>query len=145
SRCHSISIGFDLVPGNTRLLDLGALTWFGEKPQDRIAYLTVFPLPGRLRANLFVYRKMDDPWLRALRAQPSAVIGESLPGFARTIGALEVAGPVRFRPVDLVDADAVPRPCEVLVGDAFSTACPASGTGGSKAMIDVERLCNHYI
>jgi 2-polyprenyl-6-methoxyphenol hydroxylase-like FAD-dependent oxidoreductase len=33
----------------------------------------------------------------------------------------------------------------VLVGDAFSTACPASGTGASKAMIDVERLCHAYI
>ena len=144
SRCHSVSIGFDLAPSNARIRDLGALTWFGETPQDRVAYLTVFPLPGRLRANLFVYRGMDDAWLRQLRADPSAVINDALPGFAKTIGRLEVTGPVRFRPVDLVDTDAAPRPGEVLVGDAFSTACPASGTGASKAMIDVERLCNVY-
>jgi hypothetical protein len=31
------------------------------------------------------------------------------------------------------------------VGDAFSTACPVSGTGGAKAFLDVERLCNVYI
>jgi len=144
-RCHSVSIAFDLVPSNERLKDLGPLTWFGEKPQDRTAYLTIFPLPGRLRANLFVYRETDDPWLREFRVRPSATLAESLPGFARTVGALEISGPVRFRPTDLVDTDAMPQPGMVLVGDAFSTACPASGTGASKAMIDVERLCHMYV
>jgi len=144
-RCQSISIGFDLAPSNARLLDLGALTWFGEDPGDRTAYLTVFPLPGRLRANLFVYRETDDPWLRDFRARPSATLADSLPGFTRTIGTIEVAGPIRFRPVDLVDTDVIPQPGMVLVGDAFSTACPVSGTGASKAMIDVERLCNIYV
>ncbi|MGE0767668.1 MAG: FAD-dependent oxidoreductase [Hyphomicrobiaceae bacterium] len=144
-RCHSISIGFDLVPGNTRLANLGALTWFGERPRDRIAYLTIFPLAGRLRANLFVYRQTDDTWLREFRARPSAVLADSLPGFTRTIGTLDISGPIRFRSMDLVDTEAKPQPGVVLVGDAFGTACPASGTGASKAMIDVERLCNIHV
>jgi 2-polyprenyl-6-methoxyphenol hydroxylase-like FAD-dependent oxidoreductase len=33
----------------------------------------------------------------------------------------------------------------VLVGDAFSTSCPAAGTGTTKVFTDVERLCNVYI
>jgi hypothetical protein len=33
----------------------------------------------------------------------------------------------------------------VLVGDAFSTSCPAAGTGTTKVFTDVERLCNSYI
>lgn len=143
-RCQSISIGFDLVPSNPRLAELGPLTWFGEHPHDRIAYLTIFPLPDRLRANLFVYRETDDPWLRAFRARPAATVLDSLPGFARTIGPLEISGPVSLRPVDLVDTIVTPQPGVVLVGDAFRTACPVSGTGASKAMIDVERLCNVY-
>ena len=33
----------------------------------------------------------------------------------------------------------------VLIGDAFSTSCPAAGTGTGKVFTDVERLCNVYI
>ncbi|MGD9805886.1 MAG: FAD-dependent monooxygenase [Hyphomicrobiaceae bacterium] len=143
--CHSISIGFDLIPSNSRLKDLGALTWFGEQPQDRIAYLTIFPLPDRLRANLFVYRSTNDPWLRQFRDRPAATLIDSLPGFSNAIGSLEIASPMRFRPVDLIDTDVGAQSAVVVVGDAFSTACPASGTGASKAMVDVERLCNAYI
>jgi hypothetical protein len=31
------------------------------------------------------------------------------------------------------------------VGDAFSSSCPAAGTGARKALVDVERLCNMHI
>jgi 2-polyprenyl-6-methoxyphenol hydroxylase-like FAD-dependent oxidoreductase len=37
------------------------------------------------------------------------------------------------------------QPGIVLVGDAFSTSCPAAGTGTTKVFTDVERLCNVYI
>jgi 2-polyprenyl-6-methoxyphenol hydroxylase-like FAD-dependent oxidoreductase len=33
----------------------------------------------------------------------------------------------------------------VLVGDAFSTSCPAAGTGTTKVFTDVGRLCNVHI
>ena len=33
----------------------------------------------------------------------------------------------------------------MLVGDAFSTACPVSGTGAAKALLDVERLCHAHV
>ena len=33
----------------------------------------------------------------------------------------------------------------MLVGDAFETTCPVSGTGTDKVFTDVERLCNVHI
>jgi 2-polyprenyl-6-methoxyphenol hydroxylase-like FAD-dependent oxidoreductase len=33
----------------------------------------------------------------------------------------------------------------VLVGDAFKTTCPVTGTGTDKVFTDVERLCNVHI
>ena len=33
----------------------------------------------------------------------------------------------------------------MLVGDAFSSSCPAAGTGARKVLVDVERLCNVHI
>src|ERR1044071_586676 len=53
SRCHSVSVGFDMEAGDW---PFEALTYFGEDPVHRVAYLTLFPLPSSCRANLFVYR-----------------------------------------------------------------------------------------
>ena len=44
SACHSISIGFDLVPVGRAAFDFPALTYFSERPSDRIPYLTLFPV-----------------------------------------------------------------------------------------------------
>jgi 2-polyprenyl-6-methoxyphenol hydroxylase-like FAD-dependent oxidoreductase len=142
SRCHSVSIGFDLDAANW---PFEALTYFGEDPAHRVAYLTLFPLPSGGRANLFVYRELNDPWLKRLRENPAATMAECMPQLARLSGALRVKGPLKIRPVDLAVTDNVLQPGAVLVGDAFSTACPVSGTGAAKALLDVERLCNAYV
>ena len=142
SRCHSVSVGFDVEPGQW---PFEALTYFGEDPAQRVAYFTLFPLPSGFRVNLFVYRELNDPWLRRLRDNPGATIAESLPQLARLTGALQVKGALKIRPVDLVATDNVLQGGVALVGDAFSTACPVSGTGAAKALLDAERLCNVYV
>ena len=142
SRCHSVSIGFDVDSVNW---PFDALTYFGEEPAQRVAYLTLFPLPSGGRANLFVYRELNDPWIRRLRDNPAAVVAETLPGLAQFTGLLRVNGPLKIRPVDLVATDDLLQPGVALVGDAFSTACPVSGTGAAKALLDAERLCNVYV
>ncbi len=142
SRCHSVSIGFDVDNTNW---PFDALTYFGEEPAQRIAYLTLFPLPSGGRANLFVYRELNDPWIKRLRDNPAAVIAETLPGLAQFTGLLRINGPLKIRPVDLVATDDLLQPGVALVGDAFSTACPVSGTGAAKALLDAERLCNVYV
>ena len=142
SHCHSVSIGFDIEHGGW---SFDALTYFGEDPAQRVAYITLFPLPSGWRVNLFVYRELNDPWFKALRENPAAAIAETMPQLTRFTGMLRVKGPLKIRPVDLLAADDVVRPGIVLAGDAFSTACPVSGTGAAKALLDAERLCNVYI
>lgn len=75
SACHSISIGFDIVPVGRSAFAFPALTYFSERPSDRIPYITLFPVGTRMRANLFVYRACDDPWLRELRPDRDAGCG----------------------------------------------------------------------
>jgi len=142
SRCHSVSIGFDVDSANW---PFDALTHFGEDPAQRVAYLTLFPLPSGGRANLFVYRELNDPWIKHVRENPAAVIAQTLPGLAQFTGHLRVNGPLKIRPVDLVATDNLLQPGLALLGDAFSTACPVSGTGAAKALLDAERLCNAYV
>jgi 2-polyprenyl-6-methoxyphenol hydroxylase-like FAD-dependent oxidoreductase len=145
SAAHSISIGFDVTPVGRPSFDFPALTYFSERPSDRIPYITLFPIGSRMRANLFVYRALDDPWLRELRQSPVATLNAALPRLRRITGTFDVAGEVKVRPVDLYVNTAFRRPGIVLVGDAFATSCPAAGTGIDRVLTDVERLCNAYV
>jgi 2-polyprenyl-6-methoxyphenol hydroxylase-like FAD-dependent oxidoreductase len=92
-----------------------------------------------------VYRGFDDPWLRELRRAPSETLNAALPRLKRITGAFDIAGEIKIRPIDLYVNDASGQPGLVLVGDAFSTSCPAAGTGTDKVFTDVERLCNVHI
>lgn len=145
SACHSISIGFDVVPTGRNAFDFPALTYFSERPSDRIPYISLFPIGSRMRANLFVYRGFDDPWLGELRRAPAETLNAALPRLERITGGFDIPGEIKIRPVDLYVNDASGQPGLVLVGDAFSTSCPAAGTGCDKVFTDVERLCNVHI
>ena len=145
SRTHSIMLGFDLVPAGRASFAFPALTYYGERVDDRAAYITLFPIGQTMRANLCVYRGMDDPWLRQFRDAPRDTLATLMPGLAKITGAFDISGMVKIRPADLYVTTGVNRPGVVLVGDAFSTSCPIAGTGTGKVFTDVERLCNVYI
>jgi len=145
SKTHSIMLGFDLAPAGRASFSFPALTYYGEHPSDRTAYITLFPVGKTMRANLCVYRDMDDPWLRGFRAAPRDTLMALMPGLAPIIGAYAVHGNVQIRPADLYQTENVAQAGVVLVGDAFSTSCPAAGTGTGKVFTDVERLCNVHI
>ena len=44
-----------------------------------------------MRANLFVYRDMQDPWLRALRHDGAHALFALMPGLRKFTGAVEVS------------------------------------------------------
>jgi 2-polyprenyl-6-methoxyphenol hydroxylase-like FAD-dependent oxidoreductase len=144
SACHSISVGFNLTPVGRRGFDFRALTYFPERAADRVAYLTLFPIGTIMRANLFVYRDMHDPWLRQMKVAPHEALHTLMHGLQRFTGDTEVSD-VKIRPVDLVVSTNYRQAGIVLAGDAFATSCPAAGTGCNKVLTDVERLCNHHI
>ncbi|MBV9558719.1 MAG: FAD-dependent monooxygenase [Pseudolabrys sp.] len=145
SRCHSVSLGFDVEPVGSANFPFDALTYFGETPQDCVSYLTLFPIASGARANLFVYRGLDDPWLRQFRDDPAATLMQCLPRLQRLTSEFKAASPVKMRPTDLYRTMNVLQSGIVLIGDAYATACPTSGTGASKAMTDVARLCDVYV
>lgn len=145
SACHSISIGFDLAPIGRPAFEFPALTYFSERPSERVPYLTLFPVGSRMRANLFAYREIDDPWLRQMRHRPAETMNAALPRLRRMTGEYEVAGDVRIRTADLYVSEGYRQPGVVLVGDAFACTCPVTGTGTDKVFTDVAQLCNIHI
>jgi 2-polyprenyl-6-methoxyphenol hydroxylase-like FAD-dependent oxidoreductase len=145
SACHSISLGFDMAPIGRPAFDFPALTYFSEKSSDRTPYLTLFPIGNAMRANLFVYREIDDPWLQQMRRTPEDTLNASLPKLRKLVGDFHISGDIKIRPADLYVSTGYRQPGIVLVGDAFATSCPVSGTGTDKVFTDVERLCNTHI
>jgi 2-polyprenyl-6-methoxyphenol hydroxylase-like FAD-dependent oxidoreductase len=145
SECHSIMAGFDFTPVDRSTFDFPALTYYPERSHDRMAYLTLFPIGNVMRANLLVYRRMDDPWLRQLRQAPEQTLHAMMPGLRRIAGEFKVTGQIKIRPADLYVTEGHRQPGIVLIGDAFATSCPAAGTGTDKVFTDVERLCNVHI
>jgi 2-polyprenyl-6-methoxyphenol hydroxylase-like FAD-dependent oxidoreductase len=145
SRCHSVTLAFNVRPRGGDRFPFQALTYYGERAADRVAYLTVFPVGDAMRANLMVYRAMDDPWLRAMRDSPEEAMTAVLPRLTALTGDVQVEGPVKIRPADLHFSRGHLQPGIVLVGDAFGTSCPAAGTGARKVFTDVQRLCQVYV
>jgi 2-polyprenyl-6-methoxyphenol hydroxylase-like FAD-dependent oxidoreductase len=145
SLCHSISVGFDIKLKGHGSFAFPALTYFGEHPESRVGYITLFPIGATMRANLFVYRDKRDPWLGALRETPQATLFAAMPRLRKLIGDVELTSDIEIRPVDLYVTRGHRQPGVVLAGDAFGTSCPAAGTGVAKVLTDVERLCNVYI
>jgi 2-polyprenyl-6-methoxyphenol hydroxylase-like FAD-dependent oxidoreductase len=145
SPCHSVSIGFDIAPVGRPAFDFPAMTYFSERTSDRIPYISMFPIGERMRANLFTYRESDDPWIRQFRSAPVETLNAALPRLRRITGEFEISGDVKVRPADLYVSTHYLKHGIVLVGDAFETTCPVTGTGTDKVFTDVERLCNVHI
>jgi 2-polyprenyl-6-methoxyphenol hydroxylase-like FAD-dependent oxidoreductase len=145
SECHSITAGFDFTPVGRSTFEFPALTYYPERSRDRMAYLTLFPIGNVMRANLLVYRRMDDPWLRQLRQAPEQTLQAMMPGLRGITGEFKVTGQIKIRPADLYITEGHRQCGVVLIGDAFATSCPAAGTGTDKVFTDVERLCNVHI
>jgi 2-polyprenyl-6-methoxyphenol hydroxylase-like FAD-dependent oxidoreductase len=145
SACHSITLGFDIAPVGRSGFGFPALTYFSERSSDRIPYLTLFPVGKKMRANLFVYRQMDDPWLQEMRRAPEQTLHAWLPRLRRISGEFAIEGDIKIRLADLHVTSGYRQSGVVLVGDAFKTTCPVTGTGTDKVFTDVERLCNVHI
>ncbi len=144
-RRQSMTFGFNIRPVDAGAFKHAALTCYGGRVCDGIDYLSLFPAGGVTRANLFVFREHDDPWVKALRGRPSETLVETLPGLVETFGNFEVMDRVSSWLTDITVTENCRRDGAVLIGDAYQTSCPAAGTGVSRLLTDVERLCRVHV
>src|ERR1700737_227770 len=101
SSCHSVTLGFDVEPVDRAAFAFPALTYWPKRARERMAYLSLFPIGGRMRANLMVYRDMTDPGLPQFPQAPEQTMCAMMPGLARMTGGFKVSGPIKVRPADL--------------------------------------------
>jgi 2-polyprenyl-6-methoxyphenol hydroxylase-like FAD-dependent oxidoreductase len=80
-----------------------------------------------------------------MRRAPEATLIASLPRLRRIVGDFRISGDIKIRPADLYVSSGHRQAGVVMIGDAFETSCPVTGTGTDKVFTDVERLCNLHI
>jgi 2-polyprenyl-6-methoxyphenol hydroxylase-like FAD-dependent oxidoreductase len=142
---HSVSFGFTIARPDISPFKFEALTCYGGRAADGVDYLTLFPVRAGMRANLFMFRDPTDPIMRELRRETKSTLLRLMPGLQSYLGDFSVISPVRNWVMDLSAAEGHLQPGIVLIGDAFQTNCPAAGTGVSRLLVDVERLCTEYV
>jgi 2-polyprenyl-6-methoxyphenol hydroxylase-like FAD-dependent oxidoreductase len=141
---HSLAFGFTIAPADGAEFAFPALTSYGERT-DGIDYLSIFPVPGGMRANLFMFRDPNDPIMREIRREPKSTLLRLMPGLRQHLGDFRVTDRVQNWVMDLANVKGHLQPGIVLIGDAFQTSCPAAGTGVSRLLVDVERLCTVHL
>lgn len=142
---HSLAFGFTIAPEQGASFEFPALTCYGERTIDGIDYLSIFPMPEGMRANLFMFRDPNDPIMRELRRDPKSTLYRLMPGLRAYLGDFRVTDRVHHWVMDLAATEGHLQPGVVLIGDAFQTSCPAAGTGVSRLLVDIERLCTVYV
>lgn len=142
---HSLCVGFDITRADGSPFPFDALTYWADSPESGIDFISLFTVPGAMRVNLFGYLDLRDPWLRLLIEAPHVAIDRAMPKLTRIVGDWRAISRVEIRAIDLYVTD-VPRiDGAVLVGDAWQSVCPATGTGPGKVVTDVEVLCRTHI
>ncbi|MEN3350397.1 MAG: hypothetical protein V7632_4032 [Bradyrhizobium sp.] len=142
---HSVSFGFTIARPDDAPFDFDALTAYGERTADGVDYLSLFPISDGMRANLFMFRDPTDPIMRELRRDTKRTLLRLMPGLQPYLGDFQTVGQVQSWVMDLSVVEGHVQPGVVLIGDAFQTNCPAAGTGVSRLLVDVERLCTDHV
>jgi 2-polyprenyl-6-methoxyphenol hydroxylase-like FAD-dependent oxidoreductase len=142
---HSVSFGFTIARPDGTPFDFESLTCYGERTAEGVDYLTLFPVPDGVRANLFLFRDPTDPVMRDLRRDTKRTLFRLMPGLEPYVGDFRVIDQVQNWVMDLSVVEGHLQPGVVVIGDAFQTNCPAAGTGVSRLLVDVERLCTDYV
>jgi len=138
-----IGLGFNLVAANSRPFPFQAVTYYPSDPSFRIDYLTLFTIRDAMRANLFVFRSGNDPWIREFHREPRRLLHRAFPKLPDVIGEYEVTGRIVSGRVDLYCTEGEMPDGVVLIGDALQNACPSTGLGFKKVFTDIAVLAEY--
>ena len=137
---HSACLGFSVttehfVPSQVHHVPFG----------QGVGYVSIFPMPGETRVNMFSYRPMNDPWTRRMAQDPIGALAEVSCDAARALKGAQVVRRCEIRGTDLYVTEGHKRAGVVLIGDSFHAPCPASGTGMLRILHDIKVLTDGYL
>jgi len=141
----SMAFGFMLERTDQQPFPFDAVTYRPSATTDKVGYVTLFRMGNAMRANIFAYWPAKDPATKELLREPASALPRLLPGLNRVIGDYAVQGKIEPFKIDLYRMQQCARAGVVLVGDAYQSPCPSTGTGLSKVLTDIEVLCQDFV
>jgi len=137
---HSVCLGFSVSAGRFVPSQVHPVA-FGHA----VGYVSIFPMPGETRVNIFSYRPISDPWTRRMAHDPQGALAEVSPEAARALEGLPLVRRCELRGIDLYATEGHKRAGEVLNSDSFHAPCPSPGTGMLRILHDIQRLADVYL
>jgi 2-polyprenyl-6-methoxyphenol hydroxylase-like FAD-dependent oxidoreductase len=145
SASHSMAFGFSIRASRGGRFGFQELLYRADHTASRIAFVSLFRIGDTMRVNMFTYWDAQESHCRWLIDDTHACLNEIVPELTRRTGQFEVVSRVDRCPGHLQRVEGHLQPGIVLVGDAYQTNCPATGTGITKLLNDAECLCNRHI
>lgn len=142
---RSLFIGFDVELADPQRLTHRGCNEHLDQGRGGIDYLTLFRVGDRLRANLSAQFRVDDPRDRLFRAQPEQALREWFPQLAAHIGDFRITSRFDRFVTTYYRIQPPEAPGVVAIGDMFQSASPATGTGLTKVLTDVELLIEEFV
>jgi 2-polyprenyl-6-methoxyphenol hydroxylase-like FAD-dependent oxidoreductase len=139
-KSQSLALAFTLERPDGAPFAFDAITYSLASAEVGIDYLSLFPVNGTLRANLFGFPAEDSSWVQRLVRYPNREIPRLFPRLSRAIGTYRAIGKVETAWINLYRTEGEAPPGLVLLGDACQNVCPSTGIGVLKVLTDVEVL-----
>ena len=136
---HSVCVGLSLAKSDDAPSEV-----VEAPPGSALSYVSFIPMDDELRLNIFTFDPDDTGFLRALKADPIKVLSRAMPRIATKLQGAVIIRPLEIRIIDLKRMKSPAQDGVVVIGDAFATVCPASGTGMTKMIADVKALTLTY-
>lgn len=140
---HSLCIGLTLEPADAAR-PIPSMVVHSTRAGDGLGFVSLFPMNGATRVNLFCYRDPDSAWTQSFRKDPIGALVQTFPRLAPLLAGARAISAPDFGVIDLYATEGVEQPGVVLIGDAFCSSCPATAMGLTRAITDVTRLARVY-
>lgn len=141
----SLTFGFFIKRADLSDFDFNGLNYFLPEQEDNVQYITIFPIGERMRANVFTQLKRSDTLAKELRNDTLATIDRLFPRLDDYLGRVVLDSKVQVMPTHYYSLFRQDVPGVVAIGDSFQSVSPATGSGLSKVLTDVQMLSQTYI
>jgi 2-polyprenyl-6-methoxyphenol hydroxylase-like FAD-dependent oxidoreductase len=142
---QSVAFAFNFARADGTQFGFDSITYYSVSPKRGIDYLTLFLMGKTMRANLFAFPEVNDPWVRDFIHNPTEGLQKCFPKLQQIIGKFEVTSKVENALIDLYRTEGGPPPGVALIGDACENVCPSTGMGLTKIFTDVDVLSSHCV
>lgn len=145
---RSLTFGFDIKKKDGSefyFKGQNGLAFHNNESLDGVYYIIIFPIGDRMRCNLFSQIDPKSDAAKNVRRSMIEALPRYFPGIYDITGEVELSSSVKMMATRLYRLKNYNKGGLLILGDEFQSVNPASGTGFSKILSDVDLLTRKYI